>query len=80
MTARARVSSSRKDMYSVMANSGFGDLEIKKHGATIVIPNKLLNKSSHKPALKKCIQKRVKELTRENAEWLEKKGIAIYLG
>lgn len=51
MTARARVCPSRKNMHSVMNNSGFGILTIIANGTTILIPDEWLCNDGR---IKKC--------------------------
>lgn len=78
MTARAKVAPSRLSMHTVMANSGFGTLKIHKpEGVTIVIPKNHLTADGR---VKKHILKHTQELTRENIEILESKGVRVYVG
>lgn len=78
MTARAKVAPSRLSMHTVMANSGFGALTIHKaEGVTIVIPQEHIRKDGH---IKKHILKHTQELTRENVERLESKGVRVFIG
>lgn len=74
----SRPCSSRKNMHSVMSNSGFGTLTIHTpEGVTIVVPQKHITKTGH---VKKNIMVHAQTLTRENAEYLESKGIRLFVG
>lgn len=76
MTARAKVAPSRKSTHSIMANSGFGSLTIHKpEGITIVIPKNHITTDGR---VKKNISDKLNELTRENIEILESKGIKVH--
>ena len=70
---------SRKSLHSIMANSGFfnGVTIHTAQGATIVIPQEQIEPNG---CIKKHIFARTKELTRENAEYLEKKGVRVFVG
>jgi hypothetical protein len=74
----ARIAPSRRSLYGIMANHGFGGLTIHtKQGVTIEIPPEQITR---KGEIKKHILAHTKELTRENAEYLETKGVKIYVG
>lgn len=78
MTARARVAPSRLSTHSIMSNSGFGSLKINTpEGVTIEIPQKHITADGR---IKKNILKHAQELTRENVEILESKGVRLYVG
>jgi hypothetical protein len=68
-----------KDLSGVMANTGFGDLVIHKPGVTIIVPQRCLNTSTES-VIKKSFQARLEELTKENANWLEERGVRIVVG
>lgn len=74
----ARIAPSRKSVHGIMANHGFGTLTIyKKCGVTIHIPQEQITREGK---VKKNILPFTKELTRENAEYLESKGVRIFVG
>lgn len=76
MTAKAKVAPSRKSTHSIMANSGFGKLTIHKpEGVTVVIPQEHIRKDGR---IKKNVSKLLSELTKENIETLELKGVKIH--
>lgn len=69
---------SRMSMHSVMANSGFGTLTIHTaQGVTINIPQEQIRKDGH---IKRGVLKHAQELTRENVEYLESKGVQLFVG
>ena len=72
---RTRARMSRKSTHSIMCNTGFSDLKVKRHGIEIHIPCSLLHKQTGAP--KFHVAPLLKELTRENILQLEEKGCRI---
>ena len=73
-----KVSASRKSTHQVMANSGFGDLTIHTaQGVTLNIPQSQITATGE---IKRSVLEHAQELTRENCEYLENKGIRIFVG
>jgi hypothetical protein len=73
-----KVSASRKSTHSVMAHSGFGDLTIHTpEGVTLNIPQEQITAEGN---IKRHVLVRSQELTRENCEYLESKGIRLFVG
>lgn len=50
---------SRYNKHSIMANSGFGDLVIKKNGVTIIVPQSLITRDG-------SVYKRIQDLISSN--------------
>lgn len=70
---------SRKSTHSVMAHHGFGEMTVHRpDGVIIVIPQNQIAKTTGRP--RKAIQRKMEELTRENIEMLESKGIKLFVG
>ena len=70
---------SRKNMFSVMSNAGFGGTSMmSSNGTLIYVPTKGIVKSGNRVGIvKKAWQKRIKDLTLENAQWLFERGCTV---
>jgi hypothetical protein len=65
---------SRYNKFSIMSNSGFGDLVVKRNGITMVIPQSLITQDG-------SVYKRIQSLMDKNDYInLEKNGIKIKRG
>ena len=74
-----RIAPGKKSTHSIMAHGGFGEMTIyRPDGAVIVIPQNQIAKTTGRP--RKAIQRKLEELTRENIEMLESKGIKLFVG
>lgn len=73
----SRPAPSRLSTHSIMANFGFGGLTIHRKGVSIVIPREQMTREGN---IKKAIAKRTDELTRENIEFLESRGVQVFTG
>lgn len=73
------VSSSRTNMFSVMAHSGFGAMTIyRPDGITVQIPQ---NQITNHGLVKKAVKKQIGDtITIEHAQKLAKKGVILYIG
>ena len=71
---RARIS--RKSTHSIMCNTGFGDLKIKKYGIEIVVPKDLITRDGHPKQFVKELLKG-NALTKDVIVKLEEKGCKI---
>lgn len=66
-----RISPSRRRTYSIMANSGFGDLIMYLEGRKIVVPQRYITKEG-------LVYKRVnRHIVEQNFEKLEELGVAV---
>lgn len=79
--AKAKIAPSRRRTYSIMANSGFGKMilifPMEGYQIEVVVPQACIRKDTGQ--LKKQITKYLAELTRENIQNLEKKGVECYV-
>lgn len=71
MKTTVKVGATRKNMFSVMANSGFGELEVIKDGVRLIIPKTAIKKSDG--SIKLHAKKLIDELTLENIIALEER-------
>ena len=71
-------SNHRNNMFSVMANSGFGGLTVyRPDGAIVIIPREQLTNHG---TVRKAIEREMQDgITREKAQQLAKKGVNLYI-
>lgn len=73
---RVKAKMSRKSTHSIMCNTGFSELKIKRYGIEIVVPKDLITREGNlKFNIKDMIKKN--ELTKENIEKLIAKGCDV---
>ena len=76
---RTKVVAGKRNMFSVMANAGFGETTIyRPDGAIIVVPQAQMNKTTG--TVKKTVARRLNDLTPENIRELEEVGVHLYVG
>lgn len=66
-----RIAPSRRRTYSIMANSGFGDLTVYSGGKKLVVPQRYITKEG-------LVYKRVnRHIVEQNFNKLEELGVAV---
>ncbi|MCY7866076.1 hypothetical protein [Bacillus atrophaeus] len=72
-----KVNPSRLSTHTIMSNPGFGALTVHTGQVMINVPQNHINRDG---SIKRSIMKHAQELTRENIEYLESKGVLVFTG
>ena len=76
MEGVAKISQERRNMFSVMANQGFGNIIVIKNGLMIIIPNDCIKVDGQlKTTIRKIIKKNV--LTIGDVKILSMRGVVV---